>query len=186
MVDEGASDNRRKQRGARRRAGAPTISDVAREANCSPMTVSRVINGEGNVRDATREQVLEAIARLNYSPNRAARSLAGGEQARVALLFDNPSSSYLAEFLMGALDEANRRDIQLVVQSCDDVAHGKALIRHLAEGGIQGFILPPPAVRRCIRAGTGERAGCHFHRRRIGQGCRFAGRSADRRFPGRL
>ena len=95
------------------------------------MTVSRVINGEGNVRDATREQVLEAIARLNYSPNRAARSLAGGEQARIALLFDNPSSSYLSEFLMGALEEASRRDIQLVVQSCEDVAHGKTLIKHL-------------------------------------------------------
>jgi DNA-binding LacI/PurR family transcriptional regulator len=73
--------------------GAPTIADVAREANCSPMTVSRVINSEGNVRDEKREQVLAAIARLNYSPNRAARSLAGGEQTRMALLFDNPSAS---------------------------------------------------------------------------------------------
>lgn len=144
MVEDGAEDNRRKPRGARRKAGAPTISDVAREAHCSPMTVSRVINGEGNVRDATREQVLEAVARLNYSPNRAARSLAGGEQARIALLFDNPSASYLSEFLMGALEEASRRDIQLVVQSCDNIAHGKTLLRHLAEGGIQGFILPPP------------------------------------------
>jgi LacI family transcriptional regulator len=144
MGDEGATGNRRKPRGARRRAGAPTIADVAREAGCSPMTVSRVINGEGNVRDATRDQVLAAIARLNYSPNRAARSLAGGEQVRIALLFDNPSASYLSEFLMGALEEASRRDIQLVVQSCDDIAHGKELIRHLAEGGIQGFILPPP------------------------------------------
>ncbi len=144
MGDGGETGNRRKPRGARRRAGAPTISDVAREASCSPMTVSRVINGEGNVRDATRDHVLEAIARLNYSPNRAARSLAGGEQARIALLFDNPSASYLSEFLMGALEEASRRDIQLVVQSCDDIAHGKTLLRHLAQSGIQGFILPPP------------------------------------------
>jgi LacI family transcriptional regulator len=117
---------------------------VAREAGCSPMTVSRVINGEGNVRDATRDQVLAAIARRKYSPNRAARSLAGGEQVRIALLFDNPSASYLSEFLMGALEEASRRDIQLVVQSCDNIAHGKTLLRHLAKGGIQGFILPPP------------------------------------------
>ncbi|GAA0268535.1 LacI family DNA-binding transcriptional regulator [Alteraurantiacibacter aestuarii] len=108
------------------------------------MTVSRVINDEGNVRDATREQVLEAIARLNYSPNRAARSLAGGEQARIALLFDNPSASYLSEFLMGALEEASKRDIQLVVQSCDNVTDAKHLMRSLSEGGIRGFILPPP------------------------------------------
>nr|WP_246021484.1 LacI family DNA-binding transcriptional regulator [Alteraurantiacibacter aquimixticola] len=134
----------RKTRGARRRNGAPTIADVAREAHCSPMTVSRVINGEGNVRDATREQVMAAIAKLNYSPNRAARSLAGGEHTRVALLFDNPSASYLSEFLMGALEEASRRDIHLVVQSCDNTADAKALMKNLADGGIQGFILPPP------------------------------------------
>ncbi|MCL6251509.1 LacI family DNA-binding transcriptional regulator [Altererythrobacter sp. KTW20L] len=124
--------------------GAPTIADVAREANCSPMTVSRVINSEGNVRDATRDQVMAAIAKLNYSPNRAARSLAGGEQARIALLFDNPSASYLSEFLMGALEEASRRDVQLVVQSCDSSTAAMVLVRNLAEGGIQGFILPPP------------------------------------------
>lgn len=108
------------------------------------MTVSRVINGEGNVRDETREQVTRAIAKLNYSPNRAARSLAGGEQLRIALMFDNPSASYLSEFLMGALEEASRADIHLVVQNCETLAQAKPLMRHLAEGGITGFILPPP------------------------------------------
>ena len=51
-----------RKRGSRRGNSAPTIGDVAREAGCSPMTVSRVINGEGNVREATRETVREAIA----------------------------------------------------------------------------------------------------------------------------
>ncbi len=142
--DESSVGVRRKQRGAGRQMGAPTIADVAREANCSPMTVSRVINAQGNVRVGTRDQVMAAIAKLNYSPNRAARSLAGGDQVRIALLFDNPSASYLSEFLMGALEEANRRDVQLVVQSCDNSAAAMVLVRNLAEGGIQGFILPPP------------------------------------------
>ena len=142
--DESSVGVRRKQRGAGRQIGAPTIADVAREANCTPMTVSRVINAQGNVRVATRDQVMAAIAKLNYSPNRAARSLAGGDQVRIALLFDNPSASYLSEFLMGALEEASRRDVQLVVQSCDSSAAAMVLVRNLAEGGIQGFILPPP------------------------------------------
>lgn len=133
-----------RSRGARRGNRAPTIADVAREANCSPMTVSRVINGEGNVRENTRDQVLDAIRRLNYSPNRAARSLAGGEQLRIAILFDNPSASYLSEFLMGALEEATSSDIHLVVQACDNLADALTLVRKLAEGGINGFILPPP------------------------------------------
>lgn len=134
----------RGKRGGRRSGGAPTIADVAAEARCSPMTVSRVINGEGNVREATRLQVQAAVAKLNYSPNRAARSLAGGAQLRVGLLFDNPSSSYLAEFLMGALEEATQRDIHLEVQSCENDPDHVALTSRMMEGGVSGFILPPP------------------------------------------
>ncbi len=133
-----------RKRGSRRGNAAPTIADVAREARCSPMTVSRVINGEGNVREETREQVLEAVRKLNYSPNRAARSLAGGEQLRIALMFDNPSSSYLSEFLMGALEEATRSDIHLEVQSCENAPSNATLVGKMIEGGITGFILPPP------------------------------------------
>ncbi len=144
MTNEANKSGRRKPRSTRRHMGAPTIADVAREANCSPMTVSRVINCEGNVRDATRDQVLAAIAKLKYSPNRAARSLAGGEGTRIALLFDNPSASYLSEFLMGALERASLLDVQLVVQSTENMTAAKQLVRHMVEGGIQGFILPPP------------------------------------------
>ena len=144
MFDSEKPVNAQRKRANRRNNSAPTVADVAREAGCSPMTVSRVVNGEGNVREKTREQVLEAIRKLNYTPNKAARSLAGGDQLRVGLLFDNPSSSYLAEFLMGALEEASRRDIHLEVQSCDNVPDNAQLIQSMFEGGITGFILPPP------------------------------------------
>ena len=133
-----------RKRASRRGNSAATIGDVAREARCSPMTVSRVVNGEGNVREQTREQVLEAIRKLNYSPNRAARSLAGGEQLRIALMFENPSASYLSEFLMGALEEASRNDIHLEVQRCEASEEAMALMRKLAGEGIHGFILPSP------------------------------------------
>ncbi|WP_252234330.1 LacI family DNA-binding transcriptional regulator, partial [Clostridium sp. CMCC3676] len=59
------------------------MADVARIAGVSPMTVSRVINGETNVRDATRDAVNAAIAELDYAPNPAARSLAGANQIRI-------------------------------------------------------------------------------------------------------
>ena len=59
---------------ARTRAGrgknVATIADVASQAGVSPMTVSRVVNGEQNVRESTRERVREAIAALNYVPIR--------------------------------------------------------------------------------------------------------------------
>ena len=144
MSDTGGTVKPGRARSSRRTNAAPTVADVAREARCSPMTVSRVINGESNVRENTREQVMQAIAKLNYIPNRAARSLAAGAQLRIALLFDNPSASYLSEFLMGALEEAGRRDIHLIVQSCDTIPEAEEMIRKLVDAGIEGYILPPP------------------------------------------
>ncbi|HYD25199.1 MAG TPA: LacI family DNA-binding transcriptional regulator [Croceibacterium sp.] len=132
------------RRGVRGNRGAPTITDVARAANCSPMTVSRVINGERSVREETREAVLDAIKRLNYSPNRAARSLAGAAQTRIALLYSNPSASYLSELLMGALEQASLSDVHLVVERCEFDKDELAVVRRLVEAGIEGFVLPSP------------------------------------------
>lgn len=131
-------------RSSRRSGSAPTISDVARRAGVSPMTVSRVINGETNVRPTTREAVNAAIDALNYAPNPAARSLAGAGPARIGLLYSNPSAGYLSEFLLGSLDQASRSDVQIVVEKCDLGDHELEVAQHLVDGGIDGIILPPP------------------------------------------
>jgi len=128
----------------RRQSGQPTISDVARLANCSPMTVSRVINNEASVREQTRAAVLEAIEKLDYKPNRAARSLAGAAQMRIALLYSNPSASYLSELLMGTLDQASRSDVHLVVERCEFDKDEEKVVSRLIESGIDGFLLPSP------------------------------------------
>ena len=64
------------KKNARRSGKVITIHDVARHAGVSPMTVSRVINGESNVREETRARVAASVAALRYKPNQAARSLA--------------------------------------------------------------------------------------------------------------
>ncbi len=53
-----------------------TIYDVAREAGVSMATVSRVVNGNQNVKETTRRKVLDVIERLDYRPNAVARGLA--------------------------------------------------------------------------------------------------------------
>ena len=131
-------------RPSRRQGNAPTINDVAAAAGVSPMTVSRVINGEANVRDRTRELVNEVIRKLNYSPSAAARSLAGGEEMRIGLLYSNPSSAYLSEFLVGSLDQASRSNVQLIVERCDEDALEQSVIDHLVQGRVDGIVLPPP------------------------------------------
>lgn len=130
------------QKPARKQRGALTIQDVAKRAGVSPMTVSRVINNERNVRDSTRDRVKEAVAALNYAPNQAARSLAAADQIRIGLLHSNPSSAYLSEFLVGGLEEASGMNIQLIVAKCDE--DGCTTARQLIESGLDGVVLPPP------------------------------------------
>jgi LacI family transcriptional regulator len=135
---------RRNQKPKHRQQGAPTIADVAAYAGFAPMTVSRVINGENNVRQETREAVQAAIAKLKYSPNLAARTLAGAEQIRIGLLYSNPSAAYLSEFLVGSLEQARLSHVQLVVEKCDSKQHEDDVARELLATGVDGIILPPP------------------------------------------
>ncbi|WP_226015600.1 LacI family DNA-binding transcriptional regulator [Novosphingobium sp. FKTRR1] len=131
----------RKPRSGKR---GPTVADVARCAGVSPMTVSRVINSEPNVMPATREKVEAAIVALGYVPNPAARSLAGGQQCRIALLHANPSAAYLSEFLMGSLAQASKLDVQLIVEDCDLLADPAELVRRLIDHRVDAVLLPPP------------------------------------------
>jgi LacI family transcriptional regulator len=63
-----------------------TIYDVAREANVSPKTVSRVINGDAPVGRATREKVEQAIAKLGYVPSNAARMMRSSKSGLIGLI----------------------------------------------------------------------------------------------------
>jgi LacI family transcriptional regulator len=125
--------------------GVSTIADVAAEAGFSPMTVSRVINGEKNVRQSTRDAIQAAIAKLSYSPNLAARTLAGAEQIRIGLLYSNPSAAYLSRFLLGSLEQARLSQVQLIIEKCD-AGEGEeyAVARDLISSGVDGIILSPP------------------------------------------
>lgn len=131
-------------RKSRPRGGGPTIADVARLAGVSPMTVSRVINREGNVLPPTQAKVREAIKTLGYVPNSAARYLASGRQCRIALLHSNPSSAYLSEFLMGSLAQASASHAQLVVEHCDAADTAEVLVARLSLHRVDGVLLPPP------------------------------------------
>ena len=89
-----------------------TIKDVAREAQVSIATVSRVLNAYPHVRPEVRERVQKAIAELGYSPNRLATSFRT-QQSRVVGVFlrqqRTPFSSALAYAIESAIFEAGYR-----------------------------------------------------------------------------
>jgi LacI family transcriptional regulator len=137
------------------RRGQPTMADVAKLAGVSAMTVSRVMNGKGLVRESTRRKVAEAVAALNYTPNQEARNLAGSKPIRVGFLYSNPSAGYLSEFLVGLLSQSGLNNVQLFVEKCEAGEHEEEQTRHLIDNGLDGIILPPPlcdseAVISCV------------------------------------
>ena len=142
MSEEGKNETSR--RSGRRGSSGPTVSDVAKKAGVSLMTVSRVVNGESSVLPATRLRVEQAIGELGYVPNPAARSLAGGRQCRIALVYNNPSTAYLSEFLVGSLEGATQNDAQLTVENWDGVESVESLARRFRNHRIDAVLLPPP------------------------------------------
>ena len=108
------------------------------------MTVSRVINSDPAVRATTRDHVQATIAAIGYSPNAAARVLAGAARTRLALLYGNPSSAYLSEVLVGGLAEASLEDAQLFLEQCPEPNEAEAIARRLIDRRMDGVILPPP------------------------------------------
>ncbi|WP_433431262.1 LacI family DNA-binding transcriptional regulator [Nonomuraea sp. CA-141351] len=86
--------------GVRRGARPAVIGDVARLAGVSNQTVSRVLNERPNVREETRERVLEAIRQLDYRPNLMARGLVRQQAHTIGVIsFDSvlfgPASTLL-------------------------------------------------------------------------------------------
>jgi LacI family transcriptional regulator len=130
------------RKSGRRGGSVVTIHDVARHAGVSPMTVSRVINAETNVREETRAKVAASVKALRYSPNLAARSLASADALHLGILYSNPSSAYLSEFLLGSLEQSSLAGCQLVIERCDN--DESQTVERLVQGGVHGVILPAP------------------------------------------
>lgn len=141
-----------------------TITDVARLAGVSIKTVSRVVNREEGVRDATRARVEAAIVELDYSPNQSARNLASARARLIGLIYDDPrlyrlpSAGYVIRMQEGVLRVCRDNGYELLIHPCAYQSHDieddlKALIRRARPAGI---VLAPPlsSVTRIVRTIT--------------------------------
>lgn len=128
----------------RRHAGPrpATIIDVAREAGVSFKTVSRVLNGETNVREQTRERVMSAVKALDYRTNHNARNLRARQSRIICLLYANPSRNYIGEVHLGALQRCQTEGYSLITEDCSTNSHAVLALR--SENRLAGAILTPP------------------------------------------
>ena len=85
------------------------IRELARLADVSPATVSRVINGTANVAPEKRERVLEAIAQTEFVPNEVARSLFKKSAKIIGLIIPSIRNPYFTQ-LASIVDEVASRN----------------------------------------------------------------------------
>lgn len=101
-----------------------TQKDIAREAGVSNSLVSYYLTGSKSARmsEETRKRIDAAIRKLNYRPNRLARSLRTGKSKSIGMLITQISNSYFSHLAEEALQEARRLDYSLIpaMTSYDD------------------------------------------------------------------
>ncbi|STO07710.1 MULTISPECIES: catabolite control protein A [Exiguobacterium] len=96
-----------------------TIYDVAREAGVSMATVSRVVNGNPNVKPTTRKKVQDAIDRLGYRPNAVARGLASKKTTTVGVIVPDISNIFFADLARGIEDVATMYKYNIILGNSD-------------------------------------------------------------------
>jgi LacI family transcriptional regulator len=100
-------------------ASRATIKDVSKLAGVSIKTVSRVLNKEKYVREATRTKVEAAMVTLKFSPSLAARSLAGRRSFQIALIYDNHSPFYIHQIQDGIWAQCREQGVRMLAQPAD-------------------------------------------------------------------
>lgn len=102
-----------------------TINDVCKAAGVSKATVSRVINGSGQVKEVTRQAVMNAMADLGYQPNALAQALATNTSHALGLILPQFQSSYFGSVLHHAEQGAQQAGKKLLVVNSKDTADGE-------------------------------------------------------------
>ncbi|RLD18556.1 MAG: hypothetical protein DRI36_01085 [Caldiserica bacterium] len=95
-----------------------TIREVAKKANVSVATVSRIFNSPEKVKDDTKKRVLEVIRKLKYSPHTIARSLAKRKTELISVVFPEKeiNAYYFYKLLTGIFEEVSANNFNLLVE----------------------------------------------------------------------
>ena len=116
-----------------------TLSDVAATVGVAPMTVSRVINGNGYVSEETREKVLEAVKKMNYRRNGLARNLKRQRTETVGLVIGDISNPFSTELANAVRETLSFRGYNLFIcisehSAREDIAAFESLVDHNVDG----------------------------------------------------
>lgn len=128
-----------------------TIRDVARESGVSISTVSRVLNKTCPVSNDKSERVLEAVERLGYTPDPAARSLLLRQTGGLGVLLPVVSGEFFSEFLGGIDRCAQENGYHLLISSSHRNRQEFTLALQIMYGRVDGLLIMAPGQGRLDR-----------------------------------
>lgn len=123
-----------------------TIHDVAREAGVSRGTISRYFNEDSYVSAVAREAIEQAIKKVGYVPNTAARNLVRQRTQTVAFIVHEPAALFTEDpniggILVGANQELSEHDYQLLTLVIDSDRDLKRVEQYLRGGFVDGSVI---------------------------------------------
>ena len=119
-----------------------TIKDVARLAEVSISTVSRVINDSKPVSPEVRRRVLDAIDELGYKPNEVARSLVTKKSNLIGIIVTDIGNSYIAQMVRGIEEVGRMYNYDIILSSSyGDADTEKKFAELLRSKQVEGIIL---------------------------------------------
>ncbi|MEZ2372639.1 LacI family DNA-binding transcriptional regulator [Arthrobacter sp. RCC_34] len=127
---------------------APGMVDVAALAGVSAQTVSRVLRGQTNVQDSTRDKVLAAVEQLGYRRNNAARALSSG-RSRAFGIVQLQTGYYSRTAIISGVEAAAREagySLSAATSPSLDPAAIEEAMSVLADQGVEGIILALPLI----------------------------------------
>jgi LacI family transcriptional regulator len=136
-----------------------TIYDVARRAEVSPATVSRVVNGRANVDAGLADRVRRAMRDLDYRPNAVARNLRRSRTSFWAVIISDIGNPFFTAMFRGVEDVAQPAGYSVLLCNTDnDPEREERYVNAAMAEQIAGVIISPtgasPHVRRLIDGGV--------------------------------
>ncbi|AGK52281.1 LacI family DNA-binding transcriptional regulator [Bacillus sp. 1NLA3E] len=120
----------------------PNIQDVARVAEVSIATVSRVINNQGGVRKATEERILKAIQELGYIRNAAARTMKRKETKTIGVIVPDIKNPFFPLVMAGIEQKAREKDYFTILSSTNESQNiEEKIVKNFIERGVDGVII---------------------------------------------
>ncbi|MFF2501029.1 LacI family DNA-binding transcriptional regulator [Peribacillus sp. NPDC058075] len=119
-----------------------TIYDVAKEANVSIATVSKVINKNGRISEKTKRKVYKVMEELNYQPSLIASALMGKQTKTIGLFIPDLANPFFSELARSIEDRANELGYNVVICNTDYLIEKEnKYISLLKQKSVDGFIL---------------------------------------------